>query len=78
MGAEVITAITDFKVMTLARLFFSISAILKVLIIFDRELSKLSWLRHFGIEPRPDGLEPSILPLYYTAICVNFRSNLKI
>ena len=36
MGAEVITAITDFKVMTLARLFFSISAILKVLIIFDR------------------------------------------
>ena len=44
MGAEVITAITDFKVMTLARLFFSISAILKVLVIFDRELSKLSWL----------------------------------
>lgn len=27
MGAEVITAITDFKVMNLARLFFSISAI---------------------------------------------------
>ena len=57
MGAEVITAITDFKVMTLARLFFSISAILKVLVIFDRETFKAVMARGRGFEPRLHLLE---------------------
>ena len=63
MGAEVITAITDFKVMTLARLFFSISAILKVLIIFDRGTFKAVMARGRGFAPRFHLLERRVLLL---------------
>ena len=57
MGAEVITAITDFTVMTLAILFFSISAILKVPIIFDRGTFQAVMARGRGFAPRLHLLE---------------------